>query len=124
MRSVPFAEYAHLVTLVQTASGISDTIITLLNACGCASEIVFFAIDDNRCGFDWGKRPGAKADGTPDQTARGHPFNYFTQVITITMTITIIMTIITMDEWRLRTANHRDQKALANTKSYYDTQVG
>ena len=39
----------------------------------------FFAIDTKRCGFDWNMRPGVKADGTPDQTARGHPFNYFTQ---------------------------------------------
>lgn len=39
----------------------------------------FFAIDTTRCGFDWNKRPGIKADGTPDQTTRGHPFNYFTQ---------------------------------------------
>ena len=39
----------------------------------------FFAIDTVRCGFDWNIRPSAKADGTPDQTVRGHPFNYFTQ---------------------------------------------
>lgn len=29
-----------------------------------------------------------------------------------------------MDEWRLRTANARDAHAIANTKSYYDTQGG
>lgn len=39
----------------------------------------FFIIDANRCGFDWGAKPGALADGTPDNTTRGHPFNYFTQ---------------------------------------------
>jgi len=39
----------------------------------------FFAITDQRCGFDWDKPPGRNADGTPDQTVRGHPFNYFTQ---------------------------------------------
>ena len=39
----------------------------------------FFAIANHRCGFDWNIRPGTSADGTPDQTTRGHPFNYFTQ---------------------------------------------
>mmetsp|Transcript_23214 Transcript_23214/g.63722 ORF Transcript_23214/g.63722 Transcript_23214/m.63722 type:complete len:627 (-) Transcript_23214:691-2571(-) len=39
----------------------------------------FFAITDKRCGFDWAIKPAMNADGTPDQTSRGHPFNYFTQ---------------------------------------------
>ena len=39
----------------------------------------FFAIDTKRCGFDWNIRPTSKPDGTPDQTARGYPFNYWTQ---------------------------------------------
>jgi len=39
----------------------------------------FFSISDERCGFDWAIQPGKHADGTPDQTTRGHPFNYFTQ---------------------------------------------
>ena len=39
----------------------------------------FFAIDTHRCGFDWDAKPGAHADGTPDNTTRGFPFNYFTQ---------------------------------------------
>jgi len=39
----------------------------------------FFAIANQRCGFDWGIAPGRKADGTPDNTTRGFPFNYFTQ---------------------------------------------
>ena len=39
----------------------------------------FHAVDTKRCGFDWALRPGTRPDGTPDQTARGFPFNYFTQ---------------------------------------------
>ena len=39
----------------------------------------YFAVDTKRCGFDWAVRPGVLPDGTPDQTVRGHPFNYFTQ---------------------------------------------
>ena len=46
---------------------------------GCPSRSGFFAITDNRCGFDWAISPGVLPDGTPDQTARGYPFNYFTQ---------------------------------------------
>src|SRR6056297_129225 len=40
----------------------------------------WFAITDQRCGFDWNVTPGRNSDGTADQTVRGHPFNYFTQV--------------------------------------------
>lgn len=39
----------------------------------------FFAVDDSRCGFDWAMEPPRKADGSPDNSARGLPFNYFTQ---------------------------------------------
>ena len=35
----------------------------------------FYCIDTVRCGFDWNIKPAAKADGTPDNTTRGHPFN-------------------------------------------------
>lgn len=39
----------------------------------------FFAIDNERCGFDWSIKPGVREDGTKDNTTRGFPFNYFTQ---------------------------------------------
>lgn len=40
----------------------------------------FFAVDDARCGYDWAlEPPPRKPDGTPDNRARGLPFNYFTQ---------------------------------------------
>lgn len=40
----------------------------------------FFAVDDSRCGYDWGK---SKPDDFPSNEAenswKGNPFNYFTQ---------------------------------------------
>lgn len=40
----------------------------------------FFALDGSRCGFDWGmERPSDCAKEAPENSWKGHPFNYFTQ---------------------------------------------
>ena len=40
----------------------------------------FFALDDSRCGFDWTKeKPEVFPDTAPQNSWKGHPFNYFTQ---------------------------------------------
>jgi len=40
----------------------------------------FFALDDERCGFDWDKsKPEDFPADAPDNSWKGHPFNYFTQ---------------------------------------------
>eukprot|EP00965_Chrysotila_dentata_P245618 6206664-Pleurochrysis_carterae.AAC.2 len=39
----------------------------------------FYAVDTKRCGYDWDAAPPPLPDGTPDNAARGNPFNYFTQ---------------------------------------------
>jgi len=40
----------------------------------------FFALDDSRCGFDWTKeKPESFPDDAPQNSWKGHPFNYFTQ---------------------------------------------
>lgn len=40
----------------------------------------FFALDDDRCGYDWSKeRPEGFPADQPENAWRGHPFNYFTQ---------------------------------------------
>ena len=41
----------------------------------------FYAIDDERCGYDWAMPRAVAADaatGRPDNARRGHPFNYYT----------------------------------------------
>jgi xanthine dehydrogenase/oxidase len=40
----------------------------------------FFALDSDRCGYDWNKdRPEGFPAELPDNSWKGHPFNYFTQ---------------------------------------------
>lgn len=40
----------------------------------------FFAVDDDRCGYDWAKeRPEEFPADQPENSWKGHPFNYFTQ---------------------------------------------
>mmetsp|Transcript_22291 Transcript_22291/g.36642 ORF Transcript_22291/g.36642 Transcript_22291/m.36642 type:complete len:1573 (-) Transcript_22291:148-4866(-) len=40
----------------------------------------FFALDNDRCGYDWNKdRPEGFPTDLPDNAWKGHPFNYFTQ---------------------------------------------
>ena len=40
----------------------------------------FFALDNDRCGYDWNKdRPDGFPTDLPDNAWKGHPFNYFTQ---------------------------------------------
>eukprot|EP00566_Odontella_aurita_P036259 CAMPEP_0113545998 /NCGR_PEP_ID=MMETSP0015_2-20120614/11568_1 /TAXON_ID=2838 /ORGANISM="Odontella" /LENGTH=1428 /DNA_ID=CAMNT_0000446417 /DNA_START=478 /DNA_END=4764 /DNA_ORIENTATION=- /assembly_acc=CAM_ASM_000160 len=40
----------------------------------------FFALDNSRCGFDWDKtKPEDCPDNAPQNSWKGHPFNYFTQ---------------------------------------------
>ena len=40
----------------------------------------FFAVDSNRCGFDWNKtKPEDVGQDIPENSWKGHPFNYFTQ---------------------------------------------
>ena len=40
----------------------------------------FFAVDNDRCGFDWLKeKPDGYDDSLPHNSWKGHPFNYFTQ---------------------------------------------
>jgi xanthine dehydrogenase/oxidase len=40
----------------------------------------FFALDNDRCGYDWNKdRPEGYPVDLPDNSWKGHPFNYFTQ---------------------------------------------
>lgn len=45
----------------------------------------FFALDDDRCGYDWGKpRPEDFPPDAPANSWKGHPFNYFTQGVVCT----------------------------------------
>ncbi|GAX26192.1 putative selenate reductase molybdopterin-binding subunit [Fistulifera solaris] len=40
----------------------------------------FFALDTSRCGFDWTKnKPEDFPEDAPENSWKGHPFNYFTQ---------------------------------------------
>lgn len=40
----------------------------------------FFALDDSRCGFNWNlEKPSDFPDDAPQNSWKGHPFNYFTQ---------------------------------------------
>lgn len=44
----------------------------------------FFALDDDRCGFDWAKdRPEGYPADLPENSWKGHPFNYFTQGVAL-----------------------------------------
>ena len=45
----------------------------------------FFALSDERCGFDWLKeKPVDWPADMPDNAWKGHPFNYFTQGVCVT----------------------------------------
>jgi xanthine dehydrogenase/oxidase len=44
----------------------------------------FYALSDDRCGYDWGAVPDGTETG-PDNNFRGHPFNYFTQGSSLSM---------------------------------------
>ena len=45
----------------------------------------FYAVNDNRCGFDWAKeKPADYPDDKPANSWKGHPFNYFTQGVACT----------------------------------------
>jgi xanthine dehydrogenase/oxidase len=45
----------------------------------------FFVVDDRRCGFDWNlERPEDFPFDSPQNSWKGHPFNYFTQGCTCT----------------------------------------
>jgi len=40
----------------------------------------FFALDDSRCGYDWDvEKPHSFPENSPQNSWKGHPFNYFTQ---------------------------------------------
>lgn len=40
----------------------------------------YFALDNSRCGFDWTiEKPESFPDDAPQNSWKGHPFNYFTQ---------------------------------------------
>lgn len=40
----------------------------------------FFALDNDRCGYEWEKeKPANFPDDSPENSWKGHPFNYFTQ---------------------------------------------
>ena len=40
----------------------------------------YFALDNSRCGYDWGKeKPLDHPADVPQNSWKGHPFNYFTQ---------------------------------------------
>ncbi|KAL9183361.1 hypothetical protein ACHAXT_005148 [Thalassiosira profunda] len=44
----------------------------------------FFALDDDRCGYDWDKeKPEGYPADLPDNSWKGHPFNYFTQGVAL-----------------------------------------
>eukprot|EP00581_Thalassiosira_minuscula_P019373 CAMPEP_0183714692 /NCGR_PEP_ID=MMETSP0737-20130205/9144_1 /TAXON_ID=385413 /ORGANISM="Thalassiosira miniscula, Strain CCMP1093" /LENGTH=1608 /DNA_ID=CAMNT_0025943675 /DNA_START=54 /DNA_END=4880 /DNA_ORIENTATION=- len=44
----------------------------------------FFAIDNDRCGYDWGKdAPEGYPSNLPENSWKGHPFNYFTQGVAL-----------------------------------------
>ena len=45
----------------------------------------FFTLDDRRCGFDWDKdKHDGYDESLPDNSWKGHPFNYFTQGVVCT----------------------------------------
>jgi xanthine dehydrogenase/oxidase len=44
----------------------------------------FFALDNDRCGYDWNKeRPEDFPADLPENSWKGHPFNYFTQGVAL-----------------------------------------
>jgi len=44
----------------------------------------FFAVDDDRCGYDWAKdAPEGYPADLPENSWKGHPFNYFTQGVAL-----------------------------------------
>jgi xanthine dehydrogenase/oxidase len=44
----------------------------------------FFALDNDRCGYDWNKdKPEAYPANLPENSWKGHPFNYFTQGVAL-----------------------------------------
>lgn len=45
----------------------------------------FFALSDSRCGFEFGKeKPEGYPEDKPENSWKGHPFNYFTQGVACT----------------------------------------
>jgi xanthine dehydrogenase/oxidase len=45
----------------------------------------FFALDNSRCGYDWNKeKPQDFPADAPENSWKGHPFNYFTQGVACT----------------------------------------
>ena len=44
----------------------------------------FYALDNDRCGYDWNKgKPEGYPDCLPENSWKGHPFNYFTQGVAL-----------------------------------------
>ena len=45
----------------------------------------FFALDNSRCGYDWDReKPNEFPTNAPQNSWKGHPFNYFTQGVVCT----------------------------------------